>query len=261
MDNSTSMISAENIGFHYPHADWVFRGLNVSIQPGQITSLLGVNGAGKSTLLTLLAGLAKPNEGSVTRNGTVGFVPQATSGIFAYAVLDMVLMGRSQNLGMFSSPGQQDYAIASEALARVGMSHLAERPFNGLSGGQQQLVLIARALATGCDTLILDEPVSALDLHNQAIVLELLRDLAHDGLSVVLSTHNPDHALHLGGQGLVLGHGGVLTAGPVGGVLSDEALSALYGVAVFRREILDGDRERSVVVTRFESVRASVPSN
>lgn len=253
--SKTSLITATDIGFHYPKAEWNFRGLNLQILTGEITSLLGANGAGKSTLLRLLAGTAEPTEGSVHRAGPVGFVPQTSSGTFLYTVFDMVLMGRIRHLGMFSSPGKQDRDIATAALVRVGMDKFGLRPFAGLSGGQQQLVLIARALATGCDGLILDEPVSALDLRNQAIVLELLKDLSAEGLAVVLSTHNPDHAFHLGGQGLVLDHHGKLTAGPVDEILSDTTLSALYGVEVFRGEVRDGDIERAAVVTRYESVR------
>ncbi|MGP6174009.1 ABC transporter ATP-binding protein [Corynebacterium sp. A21] len=251
------MINATGIGFRYPNSDWTFRHLDVRIPLSGITSLLGANGAGKSTLLRLLAGIADPTEGTVERCGLVGFVPQATAGVFAYTVFDMVLMGRAQHLGMFSAPGKTDRDETFTALDRVGMAHLSQRPFAGLSGGQQQLVLIARALATGCDALILDEPVSALDLRNQAIVLELIRDLAADGLAVVLSTHSPDHALHLGGQGLILGHGGQLSAGPAAEILTDEALTELYGVEVFRHHVLDGDRHRATVITRFESIRTA----
>ncbi len=249
------MITATNIGFRYPNMDWTFRNIDVDIPANQITSLLGVNGAGKSTLLRLLAGITEPSEGTVQRSHGTGFVPQATTGAFAYTVFDMVLMGRAQHLGMFSSPGKKDHAHTREALNRVGMAHLATRPFSGLSGGQQQLILIARALATGCGTLILDEPVSALDLRNQAIVLELIKDLSDEGMAVVLSTHNPEHVLHLGGQGLILGRDGVLTAGPADRILNDEALSDLYRVEVFRHDVSDGARERAMLVTRYESVR------
>lgn len=255
------MITATNIGFRYPHAPWTFQGIDLEIPTTGITSLLGANGAGKSTLLRLLAGITDPSEGQITREGLIGFVPQATAGVFAYTVFDMVLMGRAQHLGMFSSPGKDDEEQTNTVLERVGMNHLSDRPFSGLSGGQQQLVLIARALVTGCTTLILDEPVSALDLKNQAIVLELIRDLAADGFAVVLSTHHPDHALHLGGQGLILGHNGQLTAGPVEQVLTDCALSELYGVEVRRHTVLDGLQERTTVITRYESVRAQATAH
>lgn len=249
------MITARNMGFRYPDSEWIFRDANVEIHAGEVTSLLGANGAGKSTLLRLLAGITTPTEGSIERSEKTGFVPQATAGVFNYTVFDMVLMGRAQHLGMFSSPGRKDQVAAGNALDRVGITHLTNRVFSGLSGGQQQLVLIARALATGCDTLILDEPVSALDLRNQAIVLELIRDLSMEGLAVVLSTHSPEHALHLGGQGLILGRDGALTSGPVGRILTDEALTGLYQVEVFRHDIPDGAQARAVLATRYESVR------
>lgn len=252
------MIDARNLGFRYHGGRWVFRGLDVTVGPATITSLLGSNGAGKSTLLRLLAGITDPSEGSVTRDGEVGFVPQATAGVFQYPVFDMVLMGRARRLGMFSQPGARDRRIAADALDRVGMSHLASRPFTGLSGGQQQLILIARALATECDTLILDEPVSALDLRNQAKVLELLVDLRREGMAVVLSTHSPEHALHLGGQALVLDPVEGLRAGPADQLLADDVLSDLYGIDLFRVAVPDGERRRDIVVTRYDSVRDAV---
>lgn len=255
------MIEARNLGFRFGGGPWVFRGLDVTVEPSSITSLLGSNGVGKSTLLRLLAGISEPSEGSVSNRGQIGFVPQATAGVFPYLVSDMVLMGRARRLGMFSQPGAEDRRIAAEALDRVGMAHLASRPFTGLSGGQQQLILIARALATGCDTLILDEPVSALDLRNQAMVLELLSTLRHEGLAVVLSTHSPEHALHLGGQALVLDPADGLRAGPAGELLSDDVLTRLYGIDLFRVTVPDGERPRNIVVTRYEGARDAVAAS
>lgn len=252
---TTNTIQTINAGFRYGNR-WIFQDAQISIAPATITNLLGANGAGKSTLLRMLAGIAEPTQGIVTRTGGIGFVPQATAGVFPYTVFDMVLMGRARKLGIFSQPGQDDCRVASSALERVGMSHLANRPYLRLSGGQQQLVLIARALATQCDTLILDEPVSALDLHNQALVLQLLTELKDEGMAVVLSTHSPEHALHLGGQALVLDSDGSVHTGPTQDLLNNAVLSDLYHIDLFRHSIPDGGRDRKVVVTRYESVQS-----
>ncbi|WP_018024304.1 ABC transporter ATP-binding protein [Corynebacterium ulceribovis] len=246
-------LRTNDVGFRYGER-WIFRNVNISIASGTITNLLGANGAGKSTLLSLCAGITAPTHGTVTSTGEIGFVPQATAGVFPYTVFDMVLMGRARKLGMFAQPGSEDYRVTANALERVGLLHVASSPFLRLSGGQQQLVLIARALATECQTLILDEPVSALDLHNQALVLQLLADLKAEGMAVMLSTHSPEHALHLGGQTLVLGSTGTVHAGRTHSLLNDEVLSDLYRIDLFRHTIPDGNRSREVLVTRYESV-------
>ena len=196
-------------------------------------------------------------ERSAGRTGA-GYVPQAHGSAFAYRALDMVLMGRARQVGVFRTPGPADRAAALEAMERVGVAGLQDRLFPTLSGGEQQLVLIARAIAAGCPVLVLDEPATGLDLKNQVRVLTLLRELMADGMALLLSTHHPDHALYLADRVVLLGRSGART-GPAAELLTDAALSALYGVPVeharlFRRRRGPPHHRRPVRLARTNSL-------
>ena len=182
------MLELEGLGHGFPGGDWLFRDASLQVGGGEVVAVLGPNGRGKTTLLRCAAGLLAPTEGVVRRGVGVGYVPQAQAAGLGYPVLDMVLMGRVRHVRSYASPGRRDVAAAQHALEQVGLSHLAERAVTRLSGGERQLVVIARALASESPMLILDEPASALDLHNQATVLRLLRDLADAGMGVL---HGP----------------------------------------------------------------------
>lgn len=196
------------------------------------------------------AGLLEPVEGTVRRDDGAGYVPQAHGSAFGYSALDMVLMGRARQVGIFRTPGASDRAAASEAMERVGVAGLRDRRFPTLSGGEQQLVLIARAIAAGCPVLVLDEPATGLDLKNQVRVLSLLRELMAGGMALLLSTHHPDHALHLADRAVLLGRGGALT-GRAADLLTDAALSALYGVPVRTLPYSDAGTPRRAVVVPY----------
>jgi iron complex transport system ATP-binding protein len=236
------------LGFAYTPGRWVFRDVSLTVPPGSTTAVIGPNGRGKTTLVRCAAGLLAPTEGTVTRACAPGFVPQAHGSTFAYRVLDMVLMGRARHVGPFSVPGSADVAVARAAIERVGVGGLERRPFPTLSGGEQQLVLIARAVASGSSLLVLDEPASGLDLRNQSRVLALLRELASEGLGVLLTTHHPDHALHLADR-VVLMHGAEsVECGPAADLLTEERLTSLYAVPVHSVEyVADGVRRRAIV--------------
>ncbi|MFH5879850.1 ABC transporter ATP-binding protein [Arthrobacter sp. NA-172] len=198
------MLELDRVGFGYNQRKWVFRDVSFTVTPGTATAVLGPNGSGKTTLVRCAAGLLAPVEGVVLREQSAGYVPQAHGSTFAYRALDMVLMGRARHVGVFRSPGNADRAAAVEAMDRVGAAELQDRLFPTLSGGEQQLVLIARAIAAGSPLLVLDEPATGLDLKNQVRVLKLLRELMADGMALLLSTHHPDHAMHLAGQVVLL---------------------------------------------------------
>ena len=151
-------------------------------------TILGANGVGKTTLLNAIIGLRKPVSGRIAIGGRIGFVPQLFHAAFAYSVADMVLMGRARHIGLFGSPSAEDYRIARKYLAMMKVAELEHRAFNELSGGQRQLVMIAQALSSECEIMILDEPCSSLDYRNQSIVIEMLRTLNGE--------HGPDHRLH-----------------------------------------------------------------
>lgn len=211
-------ILLEQLGFH--------------LGAGQIMAVLGPNGRGKTTLLRTLLGHQRAAAGQVILGGHAAYVPQQTDALFPYDVLSMVTMGRARHLRWYASPGPRDWALARRSLQAVQLGHLAERSFHALSGGQRQLVCIAQALASESPILLLDEPMAALDLHNQDIVLDILRRLANEqGLAIVFSTHQPQHALHIAGQTLLM-HPDACEVGATAAMCTDARLSRMYQLPV-----------------------------
>lgn len=246
------MLELEGLGFAYGRREWVFRDVSLQVAPGTATAVLGPNGRGKTTLVRCVAGLLTPSEGVVRRAGDVGFVPQARGGAFAYRVIDMVLMGRARSIGLFASPGRVDLQAAQQALEQVGMARLAERRFPTLSGGEQQLVLIARAIAAQCPYLVLDEPSTGLDLHNQARILSLVRSLVEGGMGVLLTTHHPDQALYLADAVVLMMGPADVRTGPAAELLTDAYLSDLYDIAVSTIAYEAGGSVRRAIVTEYD---------
>ena len=252
------MLELDGVGFGYSRQAWVFRDVSFRVLPGTATAVLGPNGSGKTTLVRCAAGLLEPAEGTVHRTDGAGYVPQARGSTFGYSALDMVLMGRARQVGVFRTPGAADRAAALEAMERVGVEGLRNRRFPTLSGGEQQLVLIARAIASGCPVLVLDEPATGLDLKNQVRVLSLLRELMADGMALLLSTHHPDHALYLADRAVLLNRGGALT-GQAAELLTDPALTALYGVPVRTLPYSDAGTARRAIVVPYGGGREQKP--
>lgn len=246
------MLEISGLGHAYRRDRWVFRGVDLRLEPGTVTAVLGPNGRGKTTLLRCAAGLLPPTEGTVRGGGAVAFVPQARGTTFGFRVLDMVLMGRARQVPLFGTPGRRDVAAAWAALDRVGLTGLADRPFTELSGGEAQLVLIARAVAAGGDVLALDEPATGLDLHNQGRVLTLLGELAGQGMALLVTTHQPDHALHVADVAVLMHGAEEITTGPAGAMLTDAELTRLYGIAV--RSVHSGGR-RALVTDYRDGIR------
>jgi iron complex transport system ATP-binding protein len=223
-------------------ATTVLEGYGFACAEGAILAILGANGVGKTTLLSCLVGILKPQAGSVALEGRVGFVPQLFDVAFDYSVLDIVLMGRARQIGLFGAPGLRDYAAARAALRRLGIGGLAERSFNTLSGGQRQLVMIAQALASECRILVLDEPCAALDYKNQAVVIAVLRSLATElGMTVVFSSHMPQHALEIATDVLLMRDARRWRHGPVEDVLTAANLSELYDIPIGRAHFAGHD--------------------
>jgi iron complex transport system ATP-binding protein len=223
----------------------VGRGVELAIPAGEVVCLLGPNGSGKTTLLRTLLGLIPPLGGSVTlddrplaewpareRAKRLAYVPQAAESYFDFSVLEMVEMGRTAHRGIFSRPGARDIERAGAALDRLGIAALAERPIHRVSGGERQLALIARALATEATHILMDEPAANLDFGNQALVLEEIARLRGAGATVLFSTHHPDHALRIADRVVMLAKGGMMAAGRTDEVVNSENLSALYGRAI-----------------------------
>ena len=251
------MLRAEGLGFRYdPSQPWLFRDLSFALPPGRTLALLGPNGRGKTTLLKCLADLLRPSTGLVHRAGAIGYVPQQFVTPFAYSVRDVVVMGRARHLGMFSGPTGRDRRLADEALATLGMSAFADRLITTLSGGERQMVLMARALASGAQIMLLDEPTAALDFRNQAILLSTLRWIASErGMSIVMTSHDPAQALEVADQALLLYGSDRYEEGPAAAVLTEEKLSSLYGVTMRSAHLADGGG--LTIVPDFRSVRRS----
>ncbi len=215
--------------------------VSFTLEPGGIVCLMGPNGIGKTTLLRTVLGLIPPLAGRVIVDGldvvaasasavarAVAHVPQAFLGDPGHTVFDVVLMGRTGRLGLFAVPGREDRRAASEALEALGLSDLADRRVDRISGGQRQLMLIARALAQDTPVVVMDEPTASLDLGNRWALVDRIRVAAADGRAVIVSTHEPEQAFEFADRVAVLGHDRRLAVGPVDEILTTERLAALY---------------------------------
>lgn len=228
MNSSLSLQS-----LRYGHRQPLFAPLTLACRPGEIWAVLGANGRGKSTLLDTLTGVLPPLGGEMQCEGGVALVPQSFRPAFRWRVSDVVLMGRARHVDLFAQPDEEDARRVEQALAQLGIAALAEDDFGALSGGQQQLVLIARALVSASQNILLDEPCSALDLGNQQVVLQLIGDLAHrQARTVLFTTHDPNHALQVASHTLLLLPEGRWLAGETADVLSETHLRQAYGLPV-----------------------------
>jgi len=243
----TDGLEVAGLTAHYRLGPAVVHDVTLHAPRGCITALLGVNGSGKSTVIKALAGLV-PYEGHVALDGTklaalapkvrarrLAYVPQRTAMRAPVRVRDMVELGRFAHRGALDPGTKHDELAIERALAEVDASALADRRFTELSGGEQQRVLLARALATGATALLLDEPTSALDVRQRLVFHALLRRLAADGCCVLLVVHDLSEAREHADLGVVLEGGRVCQTGPMPQVLAAPRVRAAYGV-----EILEG---------------------
>ncbi len=243
---SVPILQTEAISFRYdPARKAAVDHVSFGITTGSVTAILGPNGAGKSTLLSLLLGLQKPETGKVLLDGNplghytrrqlsqwMGLVPQSEYLPFEYTVLEFVLLGRAPYLGPLDLPGENDITIAREALAAAGITELSTRPIPALSGGELQLVLIARALAQQPKVLLLDEPTSHLDLANRNTVLRIMHQMKRNNVTIIFTTHDPE-AASLIADDLVLMRGGqVIYTGEMKTTFTNKKLSETYGTPV-----------------------------
>lgn len=238
------------MGLHNPHDfqtriyktdTLVLKDVSFTISSGEMIAFLGKNGAGKTTLLRIIPSFLTPLGGDVLIDGVpvhsmslqdkakaVAYIPQFSQTAFAYTVKESVLMGRSPHISLFSKPSREDERRALEILQELGILALADRPTNEISGGERQLVLIARALMQDARLLILDEPTSFLDYSNQLLVLEKTYELVKKGYACLYSTHNPDLALAYSTRVLAMDKGKIAFSMKPEELEGSDALSSIY---------------------------------
>jgi iron complex transport system ATP-binding protein len=244
------MLRVRDLNFRWSRGKQVLRDISFDLPAGEVLCLLGPNGTGKTTLLTCLLGLRRKCTGTIDyddrrlselsareRARVVAYVPQASALAFPYSVREVVLMGCLSRLRPGQAPGRDDERETMRVLALLGITALAEKPYQELSGGEKQLVILARALAQRARVLVMDEPTSALDFANQARTLALIRQLATAGYAILMTTHSPDHALRIADRVLMLKEEALLASGTPQQVITSENLSLLYGVPVAVCEI------------------------
>jgi len=259
-------LTVEHLGFSYTSARQIFSDVSFTIEPGQTLCLLGPNGCGKTTLLNCIIGLHKPTSGKILIDGQdaeslsgadiakyLGYVPQEIVAAFDYTVLDYVVTGCAPHLKWFKRPGDAEYEKAWDALERMGIERLAEQSYARISGGERQQVSIARVLTQKPAFILLDEPTSHLDFGNQIRVLKLVKELSQEGFGILMTTHNPDHVLSLGGKAVVMERGGAYTFGDVADVVTADSLCGIYGVDIALEHSDLAKRDICIAVTEDDN--------
>lgn len=252
----------EHGSFGYGRGPIILSDISIDVDRGALLAVLGPNGVGKTTLLRCLLGLLQWQSGRTTLDGDdiahmplrerwrrFTFVPQARNAASLEVTgLDMVTIGRSAHLGTFAQPSPADRHLAELTMARIGIAHLRDVPCGQMSGGQFQMVLIARALVGEPDVLVLDEPETGLDFRNQLIVLDLLDRLKSEGLAIVMNTHYPTHALRVADRALLLSGDHGHTSGDASAVITPTMLGRSFGVRVELAQVeVDGVAHRAVL--------------
>lgn len=236
------IINAENISFsYYNNSRLVLDKCSLSIKDGEIVSILGSNGAGKSTLLNCLCGLLQPVSGEIYLNQksikkmdrrsiaqVIGYVQQTQQTTFSHTVENYVLMGKACNIGLFQHPTQKDKDDVENILEGMGISYLSKASVLEISGGERQQVAIARAIAQHPQVVFFDEPTAHLDYGNQIRTLKLISDLRSRGYAVIMTTHNPDHCMMLGGNVAILDKTGKIEFGKVEDIITENKLKKVY---------------------------------
>jgi iron complex transport system ATP-binding protein len=260
-------LDADRIRYAYRPGNDVLADVSLSVGSGETLFVLGANGSGKTTLLDCLCGVRTPHSGQVCVDGVhlaslsardrarrIGVVPQLHEPVFSFTVGQAVLMGRAPHLGLFARPGREDHAAVERALDAVGAAGLRDRPYTDISGGERQLVLIARGLAQGAGCLLMDEPAAHLDPHHQHDVLGVVRRLTGEGFSFVVTSHHPNNALLYADEVLFLAGGASIVRGSPEAAITKETLRATYAMEF---EIVRGTNGTRAIVPRVRDPRGT----
>lgn len=253
--NPAPALALSEVSFRYgPEQDRVLDSLSASIEQGSVTAVLGPNGVGKTTLLYLMLGILKPGAGEIHLEGRslsdysrqeisrkIALVPQLEAIPFPYRVIDYTAMGRAPYLGLLGAPRESDYEMVRQILEMLGIASLSERNVQALSGGEAQLIRIARALAQEADILLLDEPTAHLDLANKDHMLQVLRRVSAREMTVLFTTHDPDVAFSIASHAILMRSGQAIAAGEVASVLTGENLTSTFQLPIRVRQI-DGQK-------------------
>jgi iron complex transport system ATP-binding protein len=250
-----AILSIQDATFSYDQRRDIFNGLNLEVKKGEVLCLLGSNGCGKTTLLRCIGGILKLKRGRIALENEditrmkvtdiakrIGFVFQEHSAPFPYPVIDVVSMGRAPHLGMFSAPSVHDLTLAEKALETVGILKMRNERYTQISGGERQLVLIARTLAQSPDIILLDEPTSHLDFKNQASILNIIKNLSGKGLTIVMTSHLPNHAWMLKSRVAMMNQRGLIATGMADEIMTEENLSQTYDAPIKVYEAIRDDR-------------------
>jgi len=241
------------------HRKEVVHGIDFAMDRGTFVCIIGSNACGKTTALKAILGLLTPFAGAVKVNGydslklterqrarCFAYIPQAHTPPFPFSVADVVLLGRTPYINRLSQVSDNDRMIAWRSLVQLKIEHLAARTYTHLSGGQQQLILVARALAQQANLIVMDEPTASLDFGNQQTVLSSIRSLVDEGYSVLMVTHDPSHALQYADRVLVMSKGKIIMDGTPFEVITTESMRAIYGtdIEVVEVSTTEGRRAR-----------------
>jgi len=239
------MLEIKNLSFAYANGAGRLENVNLHLQNGKILTILGKNGAGKSTLLGLISGTNRPISGEILLDGVklenlsnkerakiMAYVAQSEICEYDYTGLEYITMGRAAHLGIFARPSKEDEKIAWEFIAKLGIERLSSKFITQMSGGERQMCSIARAMVAKPKLIIFDEPTSALDFGNQYKFLRTLKWLKDIGYTIILTTHNPDFAVLLGGFVALVKGNGEVTFGNINEIICSSELTKLYGLDI-----------------------------
>ncbi len=251
------LMQVSHAGFSYDGKENIFENINFSVQKGDVFCILGPNGTGKTTLIKCINGLMKLSSGEILFNNkniysmnkteiakNIGYIPQIHNSTFPFSVMDVVLMGRSPHLEMFASPGEKDIKIAEESLKTLNITHMRDVPYTEISGGEQQLVFLARILTQKPSILLLDEPTSHLDFGNQMRTLNIIEKLAQNGLSIVMSSHFPDQAFISANKVALMKGKNFIDIGSPEEVINEENMEKIYDIQV---KIVDIEHRKACI--------------